>query len=90
MARGWYNGGQHGDWKQLPIPDVPPEKQTPVVKLVDRILEAKRRDAGADVTDWEREIDRLVHDLYGLTKEQTVVGRRTARKGGDFSWRHDP
>ena len=30
------------DWKQLPIPDVPPEKQAPIVALVEQILAAKR------------------------------------------------
>jgi hypothetical protein len=61
------------DWKQLPIPDVPPEKQTPIVVLVDRILAAKRQDAGADTTAWEREIDRLVYESYGLTKEKIAI-----------------
>ena len=27
------------DWKRLPIPDVPPQRQQPLVALVDRILE---------------------------------------------------
>ncbi|MBS3921511.1 MAG: hypothetical protein KG012_21765 [Deltaproteobacteria bacterium] len=36
---------------------------------VDRILAAKERDPKADTTAWEREIDRLVYELYGLTEE---------------------
>jgi len=32
------------DWKQLPIPDVTPEKQAPIVALVEQILAAKRQD----------------------------------------------
>ena len=32
------------DWKKLPIPDVPPEKQAPIVVLVEQILAAKRQD----------------------------------------------
>jgi hypothetical protein len=57
------------DWKQLPIPDVPPEKQTPIVTLVDEVLDAKRRDPAADTTASERKIDRMVSKLYGLTRE---------------------
>ncbi|EKD80960.1 MAG: hypothetical protein ACD_39C02073G0001, partial [uncultured bacterium] len=30
------------DWKQLPIPDVPPEKQAPIVALVELIMAAKK------------------------------------------------
>ena len=66
------------DWKKLPIPDVGDEQQAPIIKLVDRILSAKRRDAGADTTEWEREIDRLVHGLYGLTAEEVGKSFRRA------------
>ena len=43
---------------------------------VDRILAAKQRDAEADVSALEREIDELVYALYGLTPEEikTVEG----------------
>jgi hypothetical protein len=33
-------------------------------------LPAKRRDAGADVSGLEREIDELLYVLYGLTPEE--------------------
>ena len=55
------------DWKQLPIPSVAAEQQKPVERLVERILSAKQRDAGADVSALEREMDELVSALYGLT-----------------------
>ena len=54
----------------LPIPAAPPEKQKPVERLVERILSAKQRDAGADVSALERELDELVYALYGLTPEE--------------------
>ena len=65
------------DWKQLPIPDVPLEKQKPVERLVDRILAAKARALSADVSALEREIDGLVYALYGLLPEKIrlVEGR---------------
>jgi adenine-specific DNA-methyltransferase len=54
------------DWKKLPIPDVPKEKQEPIVRLVDRILAAKRKDLKADVSELESEIDKKVYELYGM------------------------
>ncbi len=58
------------DWKRLPIPVVPSAKQKPVERLVERILTAKQRDRGADVSALEREIDALVYALYGLPPEE--------------------
>ena len=57
------------DWKQLPIPDVSPEQQAPIIELVDQILAAKRTDPDADVSELENEIDRKVSNLYGITEE---------------------
>ena len=52
------------------VPVVSSEKQKAVKRLVERILSAKQRDAGADVRALEREIDELVYALYGLTPEE--------------------
>ncbi|MBI4669692.1 MAG: hypothetical protein HY747_11030 [Elusimicrobia bacterium] len=68
------------DWKKLPIPDVGDKEQAPIIKLVDRILAAKQRDLEADTTEWEREIDRLVHELYGLTPDEIKLVDESARK----------
>ena len=54
----------------LPIPAVPTEQQKPLERLVERILSAKQRDAKADVSTLEREIDELVYALYGLTADE--------------------
>ena len=59
------------DWKKLPIPDVTPEQQAPVVELVNQILATKRIDPNADIADLETEVDRLVYRLYGLAAEET-------------------
>ena len=70
-----------GTRPSLSIPVVSSEKQKPVERLVERILSAKQRDvglrseassrqAGADVSAFEREIDDLVYALYGLTPEE--------------------
>ena len=52
------------DWKALPVPDVPPAAQRPVVALVDAILAARRADAGADVSATECALDGVIGALY--------------------------
>jgi hypothetical protein len=67
---------------------VPPEKQKPVVALVDQILATKKQppvspfDKGelsnADTSALERQIDKMVYELYELTPEEIeiVEGRK--------------
>jgi hypothetical protein len=57
----------------VPIPDFPPKVEHNITHLVDRILSAKQRDAGADVSALERELDELVYALYGLTPEEIKI-----------------
>ena len=57
----------------IPIPQVSAAKQHPFIQLVDRILTAKVADPDADTTEQEREIDRLVYALYGLTEEEITA-----------------
>jgi hypothetical protein len=52
------------DWKDLPIPDVSNLEQQPIVVLVNQILEAKRADPQADLTELERDLDTRVAALY--------------------------
>ena len=54
------------DWKQLPIPNVPPEQQVPIVELVDKILAAKRKGFERKVSRLEKKLDREVSKLYGI------------------------
>ncbi len=61
------------DWKQLPIPDVSPEQQEPIIELVDQILDAKHTDPDADVSNLEDEIDQMVYLLYDLTPEEIAI-----------------
>jgi hypothetical protein len=56
--------------KTFPIPAATPAQQKAVERLVDRILAAKQRDAGANVSALEREIDEAVYVLYALTPEE--------------------
>ncbi len=61
------------DWKKLPIPDVPPEKQMPIVELVEQILSTKKNDPKADTSTLERQIDEIFYALYGLTPEEIAI-----------------
>ena len=54
------------DWAKLPIPDCTEDEQSPVVRIIDAILDAKKRDLGANVGDSEEELDGMVRDLYGV------------------------
>jgi len=55
------------DWKKLPIPDVTPEQQAPLVHFVDQILSARLADPCSEVLFiLEGKIDAIVNRLYGL------------------------
>ena len=69
-------------WKKvyvgnIPIPHIAEEQQRSFVQLVDEILEAKAADLNADTSELERNIDRLVYDLYGLTEEEDTAVERS-------------
>ena len=59
--------------KKLPIPIASKDKQQPIISLVDQILAVKRTNSSADTSALERDIDRLVYGLYGLTEEEIAV-----------------
>ena len=59
--------------KDFPIPVVPRDQQTGVIKLVNQILDAKHTDPDTDVTALENEIDRVVYSLYNLTREEIEI-----------------
>ena len=56
------------DWKNLPIPDVSPEQQRPIVALVEQILMAKHANPAAVITALEAELDHAVALLYGTSR----------------------
>ena len=61
------------DWKQLPIPDVSPEQQAPIVALVDKALAAKRKGLERKVARLEKKLDEEVSVLYGVEDEEGDV-----------------
>ena len=48
-------------------------RQEKIVDSVDRILSVKQRDAEADTSALEKEIDELVYALYGLTPDEIAL-----------------
>jgi adenine-specific DNA-methyltransferase len=65
--------------ERLPIPVATQSEQKPVERLVERILATKQRQAEANVTALEQEVDELVYALYGLTAaERAIVEAETA------------
>ena len=58
------------DWKKLPIPDVTPEQQAPIIALVDKILAAKQKGFERKVARLEKKLDKLVSALYGVEDEE--------------------
>jgi type I restriction-modification system DNA methylase subunit len=55
---------------EIPIAECDTRLEREIVSLVERIVAAKRHDARADTTAWQREIDHLVYDLYRLTPDE--------------------
>jgi hypothetical protein len=57
----------------IPIAKALPEKQEEIGKIVNQILAKKQSNPTASTSNLEREIDRIVYDLYGLTKAEIAV-----------------
>ncbi len=59
--------------KSIPIPMATTEQQTQIADIVEQILQIKKYNPLADTTAEEREIDRLVYDLYGLSDDEIAI-----------------
>ena len=53
--------------EQLPIPTVSSARQQEIITIVDKILAIKNANPTTDTTKYERQIDALVYELYGIT-----------------------
>jgi hypothetical protein len=72
----------------FPIPKNGNKHRDQIAKLVASILAAKARSAEANTTSIEKQIDRLVYELYRLTKEERAMiegwgDDKTARNASD-------
>ena len=59
--------------ENLPIRIADTKYQQEVVRLVDKVLDAKERNLSANTTSIERQIDILVYHLYNFTYEEAKV-----------------
>ena len=59
--------------KVIPIPDASKAQQQEIEMIIKSILSRKQTSPTADTSDMEREIDRLVYQLYNLTEEEIAV-----------------
>lgn len=62
-----------GELRKIPIPFVDMKKQNQLAGLVSKILDIKRTVPESDTSALEKEIDRLVYELYGLTEEEIKI-----------------
>jgi adenine-specific DNA-methyltransferase len=56
-----------------PIPKAEKINQTNLEELSLEIIIVKKQNPSADTTDLENQIDHLVYQLYGLTKEEIQI-----------------
>ncbi|MDD2636350.1 MAG: Eco57I restriction-modification methylase domain-containing protein, partial [Bacteroidales bacterium] len=59
----------------LDLPLISPDNNSQIIisELVSKIIDTKKQDPSADTTSLESEIDRLVYELYGLSKEEIEI-----------------
>ncbi len=57
----------------IPLPIIDLARQQPIISLVESILVKMEQDIQTDISSEEREIDKLVYELYGLTEEEIRV-----------------
>jgi hypothetical protein len=54
----------------IPLPQITPAQQQPIIDLVDAILAKKQSNPQADTSAEEQQIDQLVYKLYDLTPDE--------------------
>ena len=58
---------------QIPIPAATAIQQSEIEQRVETILNLKKADPDADVSELEAEIDKIVYNLYNLTPEEIAI-----------------
>ena len=59
--------------EQLPIPKANREQENSITSLIDRIVTIKQNNPNYDISPLEKEIDKLVYQLYNLTPEEIAI-----------------
>jgi len=75
MHRTAVNWGENVKWLKtsvdmIPIPKPTKSDNDSIIYLVDKIINAKTEDHGAQISGWEREIDRIVFSLFNLSSSE--------------------
>lgn len=73
LQRGLFPQFKINELAIFPIPHAEKAQEEQIATIVNSILSAKKVTHLADTTAEEREIDRLVYDLYGLTEEEIAI-----------------
>ncbi len=73
VRRGGYIEVKPQYFEQIPIPEIKEENHKILTDLVNKIIQIKKSNHAADTTDLEKQIDRMVYELYGLTEEEIGV-----------------
>ena len=73
LQRGLFPQFKINELAIFPIPHAEKAQEEQIATIVNRILSAKKVTYLADTTAEEREIDRLVYDLYGLTEDEIKI-----------------
>ena len=60
-------------FEEITIKKVNKKQESQITELVDQILTKKKSNPEADITVEEKEIDKLVYELYGLTEEEIKI-----------------
>lgn len=76
-----YNGKRRGVgydigvkvFRKFPVAKASSDKQKSIINIVDKILSIKKSNPQANTTTLESKIDRMVYELYGLTKEEIAI-----------------
>ncbi|MBE9072234.1 TaqI-like C-terminal specificity domain-containing protein [Microcystis sp. LEGE 08355] len=61
------------DIRKLRIPIPTPNQVVNIENIVDQILTAKKSSPKADTSELEKEIDKIVYELYGLSEEEIRI-----------------
>lgn len=73
LQRGTFPQFKVNELADFPIPKTRKLKEREISTLANQILAAKAKDAKADTSSWELEVDQLVYSLYELTPEEIVL-----------------
>jgi len=73
LQRGIFPQFKINELKIFPIIEPTETKSNNIAKLSDQILTIKKTNPQADTSALEREIDKMVYELYGLTGEEIQI-----------------